>query len=382
MYIPRGDFVIESNNKLNSKITMFQHGILNYQVLDGMADWVRVVSKEGLVIYANKAMKRDLGEDIVGSSCYNILTKEDRCVHCITLQSIFSGETFQKEEIVNGRYYSVKSSPVRNVDGDIVAAVEVFRDVTRERKLELELLERNKLISEDLKFARKVQEKILPRQGMFENLNIEYIYKASEMLSGDMFDVFRIDDEKIGIYISDVAGHGIAASMLTMFIKQMMRDIKDEIKSPSKALLELHKRFIEFGLEPDKYFTIFYGVYNRTESTFSYSNAGHNCYPIKFNSIDVNPLKMKGYPITILFDEMNYEEKQVKLNIGDKILLYTDGITEAMDYNGKQFGIEGVLDTVKNHPDNLLHEIEDKFIIHSWGEQKDDYALVLVEVKS
>ncbi|NMR96254.1 phosphatase, partial [Vibrio parahaemolyticus] len=126
---------------------------------------------------------------------------------------------------------------VRNVDGDIVAAVEVFRDVTRERKLELELLERNKLISEDLKFARKVQEKILPRQGMFENLNIEYIYKASEMLSGDMFDVFRIDDEKIGIYIRDVAGYGIAASMLTMFIKQMMRDIKDEIKSPSKALL-------------------------------------------------------------------------------------------------------------------------------------------------
>ncbi|HOK62675.1 MAG TPA: SpoIIE family protein phosphatase [Soehngenia sp.] len=372
--------MFDNDNKLSDKLTMFQHGILNYQVLDGMADWVRVVSKDGIVIYANKAMKRDLGENIIGSHCYKILNKDDRCIHCITLKSIFSGETFQKEEIVNGRYYSVKSSPVRNTDGDIVAAVEVFRDVTRERKLELELLERNKLISEDLKFAKKVQEKILPRQGMFENLNIEYIYKASEMLSGDMFDVFHIDDENIGIYISDVAGHGIAASMLTMFIKQMMRDIKDEIKTPSLALLELHKRFLAFGLEADKYFTIFYGVYNRTKNTFSYSNAGHNCYPIKFNDKDVNPLKIKGYPITVLFDQMNYEEKIVKLNYGDKILLYTDGITEAMDYNGKQFGIEGVLETVRNHPNNLLQEIEEKFIVHSWGEQKDDYALVLVEV--
>jgi sigma-B regulation protein RsbU (phosphoserine phosphatase) len=146
--------VFENDNKLNDKLTMFQHGILNYQVLDGMADWVRVVSRDGIVIYANKAMKRDLGENIIGSNCYKILNKADRCVNCITLKSIFSGETFQKEEIVNGKYYSVKSSPVRNTDGDIVAAVEVFRDVTRERKLELELLERNKLISEDLKFAK------------------------------------------------------------------------------------------------------------------------------------------------------------------------------------------------------------------------------------
>lgn len=67
---------------------------------------------------------------------------------------------------------------------------------------------------------------------------------------------------------------------------------------------------------------------------------------------------------------MNYEEKEVQLNYGDKILLYTDGITEAMDYNGKQFGIEGVLETVRNHPNNLLQEIEEKFIIHSWGEQR------------
>lgn len=200
------------------------------------------------------------------------------------------------------------------------------------------------------------------------------------MLSGDMFDIFHIDERSLGIYICDVAGHGIAASMMTMFIKETMRSIKDEIRNPSEALEELHRRFTALDLEADKYFTIFYGVYDKETHKLTYSNAGHNCYPIKFNSGHVEPLKIKGYPITMLFGEVTYKEKEVSLEKGDKVLLYTDGITEARDHNDVQFGIEGVLETVRKNPDNMLKEIEDKFIIHSWGEQNDDYALVLLEV--
>ncbi len=91
-------------------------------------------------------------------------------------------------------------------------------------------------------------------------------------------------------------------------------------------------------------------------------------------------MKIKGYPITVLFDKVTYKEKDIKLEVGDKILFYTDGITEARDHNDVQFGIEGILDQVQKNPDNILKEIEEKFIIHSWGEQDDDYALVLVDV--
>lgn len=372
--------MINGENLLKEIEDFNKHGILNYHVLEGMADWVRVVDNNGLVIFANKAMKDTLGEDIVGIDCYKAYCRNKKCAFCITNRSIQTGETIQKEEVINGRYYSVKSSPITNGDGEITAAVEVFRDVTRERKLELELIDRNKKMRRDLQFAKRIQEKILPRKGNIENINIDYIYKASEMLSGDMFDIFQIDEENIGIYISDVAGHGIAASMMTMFIRQTMRAIVADILSPEVVLCELHKRFSLLNLESDKYFTIFYGVYNKVTHHFRFSNAGHNCVPVKFNATGYDLLEMTGYPIAMLFDTMDYEEETIQLVAGDKILFYTDGITEAKDHKGKDFGVEGVLDTILKNPNNLLEEIENKYIYHSWGEQNDDYALVLMEV--
>lgn len=357
-------------------------GLLNLHVLEGMADWVRVVDREGNIIFANNAMKEELGESIMGMKCYEAHCRDSRCNFCISVRSIITGEIMQKEEIINGKYYSVKSSPVHNEEGAIVAAVEVFRDVTRERKLELELIERNKRMSKDLQFAKRIQERILPRKGVVGSIKIDHLYKASEMLSGDMFDFFTIDGENIGIYISDVAGHGISASMMTMFIRQTMRGIKDDILSPSKVLTELHRRFTLLNLEVDKYFTMFYGVYNKVTHQFKYANAGHNCIPIKYNDEGMELLKVSGYPIAVLFDEIVYKEQKVQLGVGDKILFYTDGITEAVGYDGVEFGVEGVMDSIRKKPDNPLKLIDKKIKNYNWGEQKDDFALLLMEVIS
>lgn len=357
-----------------------EYGILDYHVLEGIADWVRVVDTDGIIVYANKSMKEELGEKIVGIPCSESHCGLNNCNFCITKRSIETGEIIQKEEKIYGNYYSVKSSPVKNSKGEIYAAVEVFRDVTRERKLELELIGKNKKINRDLQFAKRIQEKILPKKGARESVKLDYIYKPSEILSGDMFDMFNIDDDHIGIYISDVSGKGIAASMMTMFIRQSMRVMKDDIKNPSDALSELHKRFLSLNLEVDNYFTIFYGIYNRKTHMFKYVNAGHNCIPIRYNKKDLQLLYNKGYPITSLFDQIVYEEKSIKLEPGDKILFYTDGITEARDSSGKEFGLDQVLDIIKEHPNNILNIIEDNIINHSWGEQQDDFAIVLLEV--
>lgn len=360
--------------------TISDYEILNYHVLEGMADWVRVIDKNGTIIYANKSMKDDLGENIVGMKCYEAHCKSHQCNFCITQRSISTGEIVQKEEKIGENYYSVKSSPVTNSNGEIFAAVEVFRNITRERKLELELIGKNKKMNKDLQFAKRIQEKILPRKGIRESVSLDYIYKPSEMLSGDMFDMFNIDKDNIGIYISDVAGNGVAASMMTMFIRQTMRVMKDEYQSPSAAMTELHKRFLTLNLESENYFTIFYGIYNRNTRVFKYVNAGHNCMPIKYNDKTMDLLENKGYPITSLFNKIIYEEKEIQLNTGDKILFYTDGITEARNSCGREFGIQGILDILKAHPENILNLVEDKIINHSWGEQQDDFAIVLLEV--
>src|SRR5699024_2544639 len=277
-------------------------------------------------------------------------------------------------------YYSVKSSPVRDENGKIFAAVEVFRNVTRERKLEKEVIEKNKKMNKDLQFAKKIQKKILPKRGNKGPVTLDYIYKPSEMLSGDMFDIYNLDEDHIGIYVSDVAGNGVSASMMTMFIRQTMRFMKDDIRQPSEALSELHNRFISLNMEPDNYFTIFYGIYNKRSKIFKYANAGHNCLPIIYNDNKIELLENKGFPITTILENIHYAEKEVKLEPRDKMLFYTDGVTEARNYSDEEFGIEGILDIIKEKPDNILNHIEDKIINYSWGEIADDFAIILLEI--
>lgn len=374
--------MLNINSPSNELREIEKHYMLNYHVLDSMADWVRILDEKGRVIYANKSMKKTLGNDIIGRECNVYCKQETPCCFCIVERSIQGGEIIQKEEVVNGRYYSVKASPIRNKEDEIIGAVEVFRDVDRERNLELRLRARNDKMSEDLKFARTIQEKILPKRGQIDNLYLDYIYKPSEMLSGDMFDIYRIDEENIGIYISDVAGHGVSASMMTMFVRQSMRFIKDDILSPSIALSELHRRFRNLDLEIDKYFTIFYGVFNESTYEFKYSNAGHNSIPIKYNREDksIEDLKLTGFPISLLFDNINYKEKKIKLKPGDNILFYTDGVTEVRNKKDKEFGIDKLKGIIRSSKGNLLNCLENSIGYFSQGDLVDDFAIVLIEV--
>lgn len=357
-----------------------EYSNLNYQVLESMADWVRVIDYDGNILYANKSMKDSLGDNIVGMKCYIAQGQIKPCGFCISRRSIETRETIQKEEIIQGRYFTVKSSPVLDSHGQVIAAVEVFRDVTRERKLELELIEKNTKMSNDLLFAKRLQHRILPKAGIYGNLQIEYLYKPCEMLSGDIFDIYYIDEDNIGIYICDVVGHGVTASMMTMFVRQTMRAIKDDILSPSRALSELHQKFIALDLDTDKYFTIFYGVFNTKDRSFKYSNGGHNCVPIKINDEEISLLKTNGFPISLIFNKVDYTEEEIKLSPGDKILFYTDGITEAKNIHGEEFEIDGVLKIIEENEEDILNKIVYNVERFRWGEQKDDLAMVLMEV--
>lgn len=362
--------------------TSEDYNMLNLNVLESMADWVRVVDYDGNVLYANRAMRDSLGDSILNQKCYYVHENKSPCGFCISKRSIRTNEVVQKEEVVGGRYFSVKSSPVLNKENKTVAAVEVFRDVTRERRLELELIKKNEKMSKDLTFAKQLQNKILPIEGTYGNLKVKHIYQPSEMLSGDMYDIYYIDKEHIGIYICDVVGHGVTASMMTMFVRQTMRSIKEEFLSPAETIEDLQKRFSALYLDTEKYFTIFYGIYNIKTKKFIYTNAGHNCIPIKFNchSKNIELLKCTGFPISSVFADAEYRENSIELRDGDTILFYTDGITEVKNFDGLEFGIERIVNIVKEHEDDLIEEIVDNIERFRWGEQEDDFAIMLVSL--
>ncbi|WP_026894421.1 SpoIIE family protein phosphatase [Clostridiisalibacter paucivorans] len=369
------DIIISSKNNLKV------HKRLAYDILDGMADWVRVIDKNSVVIYANKPMIQELGIEVIGQKCFKCLGKDKPCDRCITETTMSTGVISEKEEIVGDKIYSVKSSPVKDLDGNIYAAVEVFRDVTRERKLESEVLKKNKKMRKDLEFSRRLQKKILPERGNYGSVYIDYMYKPSEALSGDIFDVFNIDERYTGIYISDVMGHGVTASMMTMFIRQSMRAIKDKIIKPEMALKKLHKMFLNLKLDDDQYFTIFYGIIDKKNKQFVYVNGGHNSIPLLIREDNIIPLELRGYPITYLFDNIDYVSKTIDIDKDDKILFYTDGIIEAKNPKGEVFGFERLLKIVKNNfKYDIISSIEEGLSNFNYNMREDDLAIVKARI--
>lgn len=337
----------------------------HFEIFENMADLIRVKDIDDNVIYIND----------------QILTDYKFKIDSKPRKPMSLDEPLQTEEQIAGRDYSIKASPVYNEDGELIASIEVFRDVTRERELESALKRTSKEIEKDLVFAKKIQRQILPRKDQFNNITIDFKYRPSKYLSGDLFDIFDIDDENIGIYIVDVAGHGIAASMLTVFIRQTMYSVAKESKSPSEVLVKLKEKFQDLELEPERYFTMFYGVYNMNEKELKYANAGHNSIPFLFNKDSITMLVNYGLPILGFDTPNNYFDKSVRLESGDSVLMYTDGLIEAKNEFGEDFGEDRVKLAILNTEGNLLEEIESKHANFIGIEQKDDIAMILMSVK-
>ena len=347
-------------------------------IIDGMIDWVRVVDKNNIVLYANKKMKEDLG-DITGKLCYEVFCSEGRCDYCISKSTLSDGTVLHKEANINNRTYMVISSPIRDEYDKIICSVEVFRDITNEKELTRKVSEKNKKMSEDINFAKNMQIRMLPPKGMYHGLKLDYLYESSEQLSGDFFDVFKIDEENTGIYICDVVGHGVTASLLTIFVRQSLRTIAKGGIELNKIMKELHKTFLSLNLDYDKYFSVFLGIYNKTTQEMKYINAGHNSEPILLrNDSEISLLNAKGYPIANIFDNVKYEVKSIKLNVGDKMFLYTDGITEAEDDEGVQYGIDRLIDVITKKG-NILNNL--KISLNEYSKtHKDDYAILMAEI--
>lgn len=351
-----------------------------FNIVDSMIDWVRIVDKDNNVFYANKKMREDLGENIIGLKCYETLCQDRKCENCISHETLTKGSILKKEAAFNNRIFTVVSSPLYSKNGDIVGSVEVFRDITHEKELAKSVNEKNKKMSQDIDFARNMQMRALPPKGMYNGVNIDYLYESSELLSGDFFDVYKIDKDNVGIYICDVVGHGVTASLLTIFVRQSLRTLEIGNKDAAKIIQQLHRTFLGLNLDYDKYISIFYGIYNKSTHEFQYVNAGHNSVPIllKSKTKEMDRLVAKGYPICNIFDNVSYDINKIKLNIGDKLFFYTDGITESKNEHGKEFGEERLIDIIKNS-NNILEEL--KISLEEYRHiQKDDYAMLMAEI--
>ena len=357
------------------------------EIIDGMLDWVRVINTEDTVVFVNKAMRQGLGnKDIVGKKCYETLGRNAPCANCLSRHNC-SDWSASKEEIIGGRIFSVTSSPLRNQEtGEIEAVIEVLHDITQLKNLSTELERQNTKLRADLSMARRLQCSLLPKKQLAtDKIDYSFIYKPCETLGGDFLDIFQIDSDHVGIYIADVSGHGVAASMLTMFLRTAL---DKTLLSPSKALEELYSYFNRNGFSDELYIAIFYGIIDISNYTFTYSNAGLNVCPLVISNGSIQPLRTPGIPISNWVDSPDYIEMTTNIAPKDRMFFYTDGIIEIRNSKNAQFGEERIVKhLIENNlePSAALSELINKAIDFSGKKDSeeimDDITVALIQIE-
>ena len=350
-------------------------------ILNSMADPVRVIDASGTVVYQNMAMTEIAG-DMIGRKCYEVFCGQHQCERCICKNQANGCDEIEKQVSIGERRYSVKAARIQDEPRKMV---EVYRDITEALENRALLEAQHAKNQADLEFARKIQKCILPTDGEYgELVQVSSLYEPAELLGGDIFDIIPIDEDHFGVYIADVSGHGVTSSMITLFVRQAIKGSPDVLKDPCKTLSALYTKYEELGISDDKYITVLYGVYDMRRQLMRFSNAGHNCMPIHIDDNgQVREINTKGMPICTFFEDIACSEVVIPMTAGHRLLLYTDGISEARDDAGTLYGdrILCLVDQFKRAPLIDLCEAIDKDRRHYAGDKKeDDLALLALEI--
>jgi len=275
--------------------------------------------------------------------------------------------------------------------GEVLARVRTQLKILHLMK---ELLLKQKNLDEDLQAAAAIQQTLLPQKKKeVEGINIAWKFVPCDRIGGDIFNVVQLDENHLAFYIVDVSGHGVPGAMVTVSVSQVLQPHSGylkrklehfpfyEIVSPVAVLRKLDE---EYPLERfNKYFTIFYLVLDIRQGRIIYSNAAHPP-PVLLRQNGELELLEQGGTIIGMDGIIPFEEEEKYLLPGDKIIFYTDGVTEYLNPERNFWGTERFYDAltkVKQEPvgsilDYIYHALQD-FGQHARVE--DDISLLGLE---
>lgn len=183
--------------------------------------------------------------------------------------------------------------------------------------------------AEQLEMAARVQRNFLPaRLPHTERIRWAAVYRPAEWVSGDIYDIARLDEEHIGFYLADAVGHSVPAALLTMFLKQaiiMRQTLGDRyvIYRPADVIKTLNHRMVEQELNGCLFATCFYGLLNIRTLQLDYARAGHP-YPVLIRDDELISLQTRGGLLGV-FETSEFEQHSLQLQTGDKLFVYSDG---------------------------------------------------------
>jgi serine phosphatase RsbU (regulator of sigma subunit) len=261
---------------------------------------------------------------------------------------------------------------------DLEAAVEVLNS------LRDEMIVKHKAISKDLRMARNIQRGIIPQHiPDWKGLQFDFSYLPMQEVSGDYYDYFNFGSNKIGIMLSDVSGHGVPAAFITAISKLLFTNYK--LDSPAEIFSNANRELIDL-VKQQGYLTCFYGIIDSVYE-LKYCIAGHpRPILLRYATGEIEILEGEGTFLGMFEDADKYfKDYKIKLEPGDKLFIYTDGLLEGENDRGEQFQQEILIDLIKKTLNMKVNDAID-FIMKNFKEfcrgtdQGDDITILAMGV--
>jgi sigma-B regulation protein RsbU (phosphoserine phosphatase) len=204
-------------------------------------------------------------------------------------------------------------------------------------RLHLAIVEKER-IEKEIEIAGAIQRRLLPKElPALPGYELDAIAQPTKMVGGDYFDIIKLDDGKFALVVADVSGKGVPAALL---VSTLHASLHAYIEG-TLDLAELNGKLnhvVYANTEPERFITLFIGILDIPQATFTYVNAGHN-FPFVFrpSTSSLSTLASGGLPLG-MFEVTQFQQETISLSKQDTIVLYTDGVTEAMDKSFREYG--------------------------------------------
>ncbi len=344
-------------------------------------DLIAILDCQHRVVRMNRAMADRLGvtpDEAVGISCHEAvhgaLMPPPFCPHALTCRDGKEHVAEVHEPRLGGDFI-VSTTPLLDGQGQPIGAIHVARDITDRKRAEKALEDQ----------VRLLQRALLPsKPPTIEGYSVAYAYipgYAGVEIGGDFYDVFRTENGKIGLLIGDVTGKGIEAAALAAATRSTVRAFAYETSSPGEALNHTNSVLTGNQITTAQFVTVFVAVLDPATGDVRYASGGHPPLVLHHASGEVQFLSFGNMPLGVM-DSTEYREGEALLEPGAKIILYTDGITEAR-HRGVLFGSEGIAHVLQEYGHLSASEIVNHTLsaASEWadGQLTDDIAILVVE---
>jgi sigma-B regulation protein RsbU (phosphoserine phosphatase) len=201
-------------------------------------------------------------------------------------------------------------------------------------------------VTRELELAREVQERLLPQAiPSVPGIDTAANYKSAEEVGGDYYDLFVTEDGRLCCVVADVSGKGVSSALLMATLRASLRSLMIDHRGTSATeVIRYLNRLLYEASSASRYATLFFVVYDPVVQTLTYVNAGHNP-PLLLRDNQITKLECGG-PVLGLLQDSTYEQETLPFKVCDTLTAYTDGITEAINPRGDEWGEQGLVDTI------------------------------------